>query len=147
MLNYCTMLNYYCTTQAKEEFHMSSGWFVHTKPVRTTVRGDSISLNLLEPLHCRETRHIEPFHMSSEWFDATELSLTNHLVPPVKVPLVKVRYSRTAPNSCERILYTLFSLQWSGSRSLMISNLPELVYKVPYAPCSPCEGVVREGSV
>ena len=33
-----------------------------------------------------------------------------HPVPPVKMLLGKVRYSRTTPNSCERHLHTLLSL-------------------------------------
>ena len=36
-----------------------------------------------------------------------------HLVPHV---LEKVRYSRTAPNSCERTLHALLALQWRYSR-------------------------------
>ena len=39
-----------------------------------------------------------------------------HLVPQVKVELEKVRYSRTAPNSCERPLHALLALQWRYSR-------------------------------
>ena len=31
-------------------------------------------------------------------------------------PLVKVRYSRTTSNSCDREMHTLLSLHWSGSK-------------------------------
>ena len=67
-----------------------------------------------------------------------------HLVPHVKVQLEKVRYSRTAPNSCERTLHALLALQWSCSRRFDDIEPTRTSAQGPYTPCSPCEGVVRE---
>ena len=59
----------------------------------------------------------------------------------------KVRYSRTTPNSCQRLLHTLLSVVREGSRRFEgVEPLGNSV-QVPYTPCYHCEDEVREGSV
>ena len=59
----------------------------------------------------------------------------------------KVRYSRTTPNSRQRLLHTLLSVVREGSRRFEgVEPLGNSV-QVPYTPCSHCEDEVREGSV
>ena len=79
-----------------------------------------------------------------------EYKYPTHLVPLLNMFFEKVHYSRTTQNSCERSLHTL-SLRieevQEGSRGFDAVKPLRTILQVSYTPRSPCEYVIREGSI
>ena len=100
---------------------MNSGWFDCTKPSLSTslqgkqgmqgsalVRGGSSTLNLIEPSRTTSLqRRFEKVRGGSRGLNHSETvyRYPTHLVPTVKMRFEKVRYSRTTPNSRQRLLH------------------------------------------
>ena len=80
--------------------HISSGWFKHIEPHRTPSKH-----MILEIARCVEFCHGSRGLNHSE----TVYRYPTQLVT-VKMRFEKVRYSRTTPNSRQRLLHTLLSL-------------------------------------
>ena len=110
----------------------------------------------VEPLRTHVKDFYTPFFLCTEVVRGGSRGLNHsetvyryptHLVTTVKMRFEKVRYSRTTPNSRQRLLHTFFlctEVVREGSRGF---NHSEIVYRYPTHLVSHCEDEVREGSV